>query len=75
VRERAGSGREAVGSRISGLLDTEEGPLAGAAHRVESARRGAVDATGTFEERIRDQPLQMLLIAGVAGFVIGRLLR
>ncbi|HYW06317.1 MAG TPA: DUF2383 domain-containing protein [Longimicrobium sp.] len=75
VRERAESGREAVGSRISGLLDTEEGPLSGAAHRVESARQGAVDATGTFEERIRDQPLQMLLIAGVAGFVIGRLLR
>lgn len=75
VRERAGSGRDAVGNRISGLLDTEEGPLSGAAHRVGSARQGAVDATGTFEERIRDQPLQMLLIAGVAGFVIGRLLR
>ncbi len=67
------------GNRISGLLDMEEGPLAGPVGRVRggvgTARQGAVDATSTLEERIRDKPVQMLLIAGVAGFVVGRLLR
>ena len=69
----------AAGNRISGLLDMEEGPLAGPVGRVRggvgSARQGAVDATSTLEERIREKPVQMLLIAGVAGFVVGRLLR
>jgi rubrerythrin len=67
------------GSRITGLLDMEEGPLAGPVGRVRggvgTARQGAVDATSTLEARIRDKPVQMLLIAGVAGFVVGRLLR
>jgi rubrerythrin/ElaB/YqjD/DUF883 family membrane-anchored ribosome-binding protein len=67
------------GNRISGLLDMEEGPLAAPLGRVRggvgSARQGAVDATSTFEERIRSKPVQMLLVAGVAGFVVGRLLR
>ncbi len=67
------------GSRISGLLDMEEGPLAPHVERVRggvgTARQGAVDATSTLEERIRSKPVQMLLVAGVAGFVVGRLLR
>jgi hypothetical protein len=29
----------------------------------------------TFEERYHERPLQTLLLAGIAGFVIGRLLR
>lgn len=72
-------GSTSGGNRISGLLDMEEGPLAGPMGRVRggvgTARQGAVDATSTFEERIRSKPVQMLLAAGVAGFVVGRLLR
>lgn len=36
---------------------------------------GARTAGATFEQRFQEQPLQTLLIAGIAGFVIGRLLR
>jgi ElaB/YqjD/DUF883 family membrane-anchored ribosome-binding protein len=43
-----------------------------AAGGVRSAATGAAD---TFEGRVREKPLQTLLLAGVAGFVIGRLLR
>lgn len=90
VRERATAGAGAVGNRISGLLDTESGPLAGplsgARTRVddasvrlrghaETARVRAGDAQVAFEERARERPLQTLLMAGLAGFVIGRLLR
>jgi ElaB/YqjD/DUF883 family membrane-anchored ribosome-binding protein len=38
-------------------------------------RSAATGAAGTFEGRVREKPLQTLLLAGVAGFVIGRLLR
>jgi rubrerythrin/uncharacterized protein YjbJ (UPF0337 family) len=79
VRSHGGEGVAGAGNRISGLLDLEEGPLAAPLGRVRggvgTARQGAVDATSTFEERIREKPVQMLLIAGVAGFVVGRLLR
>lgn len=75
----AAYGESGGGSRISGLLDLEEGPLAGPVGRVRggvgTARTGAADATSTFETRIRQKPVQMLIIAGVAGFVVGRLLR
>jgi rubrerythrin len=40
--------------------------------RVQTLAGGAGD---TFEQRFNEQPLQTLLIAGIAGFVIGRLLR
>jgi rubrerythrin len=39
------------------------------------ARTLAGGAGDTFEQRFNEQPLQTLLIAGIAGFVIGRLLR
>ena len=69
----------AVRNRIAGLVDMEEGPLAGVGGRVQDAAGGVRDAaTGaadTFEGRVREKPLQTLLLAGVAGFVIGRLLR
>ncbi len=75
----ATGGSAAGGNRISGLLDMEQGPLAGPVGRVRggvgSAREGAADAASTLEERIRSKPVQMLLAAGVAGFVVGRLLR
>ncbi|HEX8358512.1 MAG TPA: DUF2383 domain-containing protein [Longimicrobium sp.] len=75
----ATGGSATGGNRISGLLDMDEGPLSGPVGRVRggvgTARQGAVDATSTLEERIRSKPVQMLLVAGVAGFVVGRLLR
>jgi hypothetical protein len=46
--------------------------LKGGARSVASGARGA--GTG-FEHRYDERPLQTLLIAGIAGFVIGRLLR
>jgi hypothetical protein len=68
VRGGVNSGADAVRNRISGLLDTDEGPLAGPVDRAQALGTG-------FEGRVRDKPLQTLLLAGVAGFVIGRLLR
>ena len=58
---------------------TGQGPLAGVSGRVHDAaggvRSAATGAADTFEGRVREKPLQTLLLAGVAGFVIGRLLR
>ena len=54
-------GAPAGGSAARGRMDT----LAG----------GARSAGASFEQRFLEQPLQTLLIAGIAGFVIGRLLR
>ncbi|HET7231238.1 MAG TPA: DUF2383 domain-containing protein [Longimicrobium sp.] len=68
VRGGVNSGADAVRNRISGLLDTDEGPLAGPVDRAQALGT-------TFEGRVREKPLQTLLLAGVAGFVIGRLLR
>ncbi|HEX8453714.1 MAG TPA: hypothetical protein VF647_16550, partial [Longimicrobium sp.] len=79
VRGGVADGTTGAGNRISGLLDMEEGPLAAPVGKVRggvgTARQGAVDATSTLEARIRDKPVQTLLMAGVAGFVVGRLLR
>jgi ElaB/YqjD/DUF883 family membrane-anchored ribosome-binding protein len=75
VRERVAGGAGAVRNRISGLLDTEEGPLSGPAARVRGGVDGARGAAVTFEERVREKPVQTLLVAGLAGFIIGRLLR
>jgi ElaB/YqjD/DUF883 family membrane-anchored ribosome-binding protein len=70
VRGRVSSGFGAVTNRIAGLLETEDGETgaAAAAHRVR-------DVGHTVEDRVRDRPIQTLLLAGVAGFFIGRLLR
>ena len=79
VRDGVSGGVGAVRNRIAGLVDTEEGPLAGVSGRVHDAaggvRSAATGAADTFEGRVREKPLQTLLLAGVAGFVIGRLLR
>jgi rubrerythrin len=78
VRDRVGVGAEAVTNRIAGLLE-DDGPLGERAQRVrsglETGLRGADEARVTVEDRIRERPLQTLLMAGIAGFVIGRLLR
>lgn len=75
VRDGVASGAAAVRNRISGLLDTDDGPLAPVSDRVQSAAGGVRGAAGQVEGRVREKPLQTLLLAGVAGFVIGRLLR
>jgi ElaB/YqjD/DUF883 family membrane-anchored ribosome-binding protein len=75
VRDGVSGGVGSVRNRISGLLDTEEGPLAGVSARVQTVRGRAGEAAGGVDERVREKPLQTLLLAGVAGFVIGRLLR
>jgi rubrerythrin len=49
--------------------------MAAVRDRVDTLAGGARSAGATFEQRFQEQPLQTLLIAGIAGFVIGRLLR
>ena len=75
AREGTADGVASLQNRISGLLDTDEGPLAGPAGRVRTVAGGARDAVGGLEERIREKPVQTLLLVGVAGFILGRILR
>ncbi len=90
VRERVTGGVDAVRNRIAGLTErttpatagyTEayDGYPAGAGARAAELRDRAQALAGnagdTFEQRFDARPLQTLLIAGIAGFVIGRLLR
>jgi rubrerythrin/ElaB/YqjD/DUF883 family membrane-anchored ribosome-binding protein len=49
--------------------------MAAVRDRVDTLKGGAREAGVSFENRFQEQPLQTLLIAGIAGFVIGRLLR
>jgi rubrerythrin len=78
VRERMSTGADAVTNRIAGLLE-EEGPLAARAQQVrgglESGLHAADEARVTVEDRVRQRPVQTLLLAGLAGFVLGRILR
>jgi rubrerythrin len=91
VRERVTGGVDAVRNRIAGLTErttpagagySEEGydgyPAGGPSRAADLRGRAqalAGNAGDTFEQRFNAQPLQTLLIAGIAGFVIGRLLR
>jgi ElaB/YqjD/DUF883 family membrane-anchored ribosome-binding protein len=90
ARERVTGGVDAVRNRIAGLTDRGTAPAgytdeaydgypAGGASRTADLRGRAQALAGnagdTFEQRFNAQPLQTLLIAGIAGFVIGRLLR
>lgn len=88
ARERV---TDAVRNRIAGLTErttpagagyAEEGydgyPAGGPSRTADLRGRAqalAGNAGDTFEQRFNAQPLQTLLIAGIAGFVIGRLLR
>jgi rubrerythrin len=58
-----------------GYGETGTDRMAAVRGRVDGLAAGARDAGATFEQRFQEQPLQTLLIAGIAGFVIGRLLR
>jgi rubrerythrin len=90
VRERVTGGVDAVRNRIQGVMDrgheggaaygdeAYSGYPAGASRTADLRGRAKTLAGGagaTFEQRFIEQPLQTLLIAGIAGFVIGRLLR
>jgi rubrerythrin len=90
ARERVTGGVDAVRNRIAGLTDRGtpagagyaaegyDGYPAGGSRTAELRERAqalAGNAGDTFEQRFNAQPLQTLLIAGIAGFVIGRLLR
>jgi len=89
VRERVTGGVGAVRNRIQGVMDRGHGgagtgygdepydgyAAGGAAGLRDRAQTLASGAGVTFEQRFNQQPLQTLLIAGVAGFVISRLLR
>jgi rubrerythrin len=91
ARERVSGGVDAVRNRIAGLTDHGtpagagyaaegyDGYPAGGPSRTADLRGRAQALAGnagdTFEQRFNAQPLQTLLIAGIAGFVIGRLLR
>jgi rubrerythrin len=91
ARERVAGGVDAVRNRIAGLTDRTtpagagytaeayDGYPAGGPSRTADLRGRAQALAGnagdTFEQRFNAQPLQTLLIAGIAGFVIGRLLR
>ncbi len=74
VRARAADAADAVRNRIAGMMegDGQGGADVPAGERAAAMARQAGD---TFEERFHERPLQTLLIAGIAGFVVGRLLR
>ncbi|MBW3571569.1 MAG: ferritin-like domain-containing protein [Gemmatimonadetes bacterium] len=90
VRDRVAGGVDAVRNRIADLTDPGpaggaaygeegyDGYPAGASRTADLRTRAqvlAANAGDGFEQRFNQQPLQTLLIAGIAGFVIGRLLR
>lgn len=80
ARDRVTSGVEAVQNRLSGMMSGGgEGGTEGGPGTVETVRlragETARDVRVDFEDRVREKPLQTLVLAGIAGFVIGRLLR
>lgn len=84
VRERVAGGVDAVRNRLEGVMNRDGGhasasygePYDGSpTHRTDALAGRAREAGASFEHRFQEQPLQTLLIAGIAGFVIGRLLR
>lgn len=85
VREGVAGGLESVANRISHLVDPEQGGrmagvAGGVAGGMESTaryvREGDVEELRRdFEGQVRRSPVQTLLAAALAGFVIGRILR
>ncbi|HEX2093588.1 MAG TPA: ferritin-like domain-containing protein [Longimicrobiaceae bacterium] len=87
ARESVAGGLEAAANRISHLVggqDGEGGRMAGVANRLAGGiegtaryvREGNLEELQTgFEEQVRRSPVQTLLVAALAGFVIGRILR
>jgi rubrerythrin len=77
VRGRAGNAAGAVRNRIAGMMG-DAGPGSAAADSPGAgARAGRLvrGAGATVEGRFHERPLQTLLLVGLAGFVLGRMLR
>ncbi|HEU0014015.1 MAG TPA: ferritin-like domain-containing protein, partial [Longimicrobium sp.] len=87
VRDRLSGPVGAVTNRISGLMGGQHeddlhsgmggGPTVvdGVRDRVQTVAAGARGAGESFEDFYNERPLQVLLLAGIAGFIIGRMLR
>lgn len=76
VRDKVSAGAGAVANRISGMFDPEgDGKLAPVGRAVGTAGDRGGELVERFEDQVRESPVQTLLVAAVAGFVIGRLLR
>ena len=76
VREKVSAGAGAVANRLSGMFDPEgDGRLAPVGRVVSDGGDRAGQMVDRFEDQVRESPVQTLLVAAVAGFVIGRLLR
>lgn len=68
-------GAYASGEAYDGMPGGGTDRLAAVRGGMDTLAGSARNAGVTFEQRFQEQPLQTLLIAGIAGFVIGRLLR
>jgi ElaB/YqjD/DUF883 family membrane-anchored ribosome-binding protein len=91
ARMRLADGLESTAERLDQLADQQQGTGSGArervgdvAHRIadriestaESLRHPSGQSSGeSLEQRIREHPLQSLLVLFAAGFVVGRILR
>jgi hypothetical protein len=86
ARNRVADALAGAANRIEGLSDERGGRMSGAAHRVAGGMDSAADYVregdmtpggmrDDLETRIRESPLQTLLLLFAVGFVIGRILR
>ncbi len=77
ARELGGKVKDAVGGFVGNSKTQGEGKADEVVGRVQRNYGAAVDAAGdqieALTERVREQPLIALLIAGVIGWVIGRI--
>ncbi len=83
VRERAGDAKEQIEKlrqQVESLMSERVSPaLHDAAGRAEAAARSGMamarDQKEAVSSRVREQPMVAIVIAGVAGFLLGRLFR
>ncbi len=83
VRERAGDAKEQIEKlrqQVEALMNDRVSPaLSDAAGRAEAAARSGMamarDQKEAVSSRVREQPMMAIVIAGVAGFLLGRLFR
>jgi rubrerythrin len=76
ARDAVGGGVHSVTNRISGLLDdTTHGAGRAVRGQTELAAEYLDDWRTEIETQVRRSPLKVLVAAGLAGFVIGRILR
>ncbi len=77
ARELGGKVKDAVGGAFGDTKTQAEGKYDQVAGRVQRNYGAAVDAAGdgleALTDRVREQPLIALLVAGALGWVIGRI--